>query len=129
VFFFLSHKAGRLIVPLAMIAMIIANLFLLDEPFYRSLFFLQLTFYALVILGAVVRLRPKILRLPYYFCMINSAFFAWIYHALRMAERWHGSGSRPNGRTGLDGTASRPVGYEDANRGRTPRFEFQGSEP
>jgi hypothetical protein len=83
VFFFLSHKAGRLIVPLAMIAMIVANLFLLDEPFYRTLFVLQLTFYALVVLGALVRLRPKILRLPYYFCMINAAAFLGMYYALR----------------------------------------------
>ena len=83
VFFFLSHKAGRLIVPLAMIALLIANLFLLDESFYRSLFYLQLTFYALVVLGALVRLRPKILRLPYYFCMINAAAFLGMYYALR----------------------------------------------
>ena len=82
-FFFLSHKAGRLIVPLAMIAMFVANLFLLREPFYRTLFGLQLGFYALVLLGALIRLRPKILRLPYYFCMINAAAFQGMYHALR----------------------------------------------
>ena len=34
-------------------------------------------------LGAVVGLKPKVLRLPYYFCMINSALFAWVYQALR----------------------------------------------
>ena len=82
-FFFLSHKAGRLIVPLAMIAMFVANLFLLREPFYRTLFGLQLGFYALVLLGALIRLRPRILRLPYYFCMINAAAFLGMYHALR----------------------------------------------
>jgi len=82
-FFFLSHKAGRLIVPLAMIAMLVANLFLLDEPFYRKVFLAQLTFYALVVLGALVRLKPKILRLPYYFCMINAAAFLGMYYALR----------------------------------------------
>jgi cellulose synthase/poly-beta-1,6-N-acetylglucosamine synthase-like glycosyltransferase len=82
-FFFLSHKAGRLIVPIAMLAMLIANLFLLDQRLYRVLFALQLTFYALVALGAIVRLRPKILRLPYYFCMINAAAFLGMYHALR----------------------------------------------
>ena len=82
-FFFVSHKAGRLIVPIAMIAMLVANLFLLDEPFYRTLFAAQLTFYALVVLGALVRLRPKILRLPYYFCMINAAAFVGMYHAVR----------------------------------------------
>ena len=82
-FFFLSHKAGRLIVPVAMLAMLVANLFLLDEPLYRALFAGQLTFYALVALGALVQLRPKILRLPYYFCMINAAAFLGMYHAVR----------------------------------------------
>ena len=82
-FFFLSHKAGRLVVPIAMLAMLGANLFLLDRPFYRAVFGLQLAFYALVLLGALVRLRPKILRLPYYFCMINAAAFLGMYHALR----------------------------------------------
>ena len=84
-FFFLSHKAGRLVVPWAMLAMLIANAFLLDEPFYRVTFAAQLAFYVLVLLGAVVRLRPKVLRLPYYFCMINAAAFLGMYHALRGA--------------------------------------------
>lgn len=82
-FFFLSHKAGRLVVPLAMLAMLVANLFLLREPLYRGLFALQLAFYMLVLAGALVRLRPKVLRLPYYFCMINAAAFVGMYHALR----------------------------------------------
>ena len=82
-FFFLSHKAGRLVVPLAMVAVLVANAFLLDEPFYRAVFALQLVFYALVLLGALVKLRPKVLRLPYYFCMINAAAFLGMYHAVR----------------------------------------------
>jgi cellulose synthase/poly-beta-1,6-N-acetylglucosamine synthase-like glycosyltransferase len=82
-FFFLSHKAGRLVVPIAMVALLIANSFLLDRAFYRALFALQLAFYALVLLGALIRLRPRILRLPYYFCMINAAAFVGMYHALR----------------------------------------------
>ena len=82
-FFFLSHKAGRLLVPIAMLAMLAANMFLLDKPLYRALFVLQLAFYALVLVGALARLRPKILRLPYYFCMINAAAFLGMYHALR----------------------------------------------
>lgn len=82
-FFFASHKAGRLVVPIAMIAVFVANLFLLNEPLYRTLFALQVAFYALVLVGALVRLRPKILRLPYYFCMINAAAFLGMYHAVR----------------------------------------------
>jgi disulfide bond formation protein DsbB len=63
--------------------MLVANVFLLDRPFYRAIFALQLAFYGLVVLGAVIALRPKILRLPYYFCMINAAAFLGMYHALR----------------------------------------------
>lgn len=82
-FFFLSHKAGRLVVPVAMLAAVVSNLFLLDRPLYRALFALQLAFYGLVLLGALMSLRPKVLRLPYYFCMINVAAFLGMYHALR----------------------------------------------
>ena len=66
-----------------MLVMLLANALLLDRPFYRAVFGLQLAFYALVLLGALVRLKPKILRLPYYFCMINAAAFLGMYHALR----------------------------------------------
>jgi len=81
-FFFLSHKAGRLLVPLAMIALLITNALLLDRPLYLALGVGQLAFYLLVALGAVVQLKQKLLRLPYYFCMINAAAFVGMYHAL-----------------------------------------------
>ena len=45
-FFFLSHKAGRLVVPLAMLAMLVANLFLLDRA----------------VLSRVVRAPARVLR-------------------------------------------------------------------
>jgi len=82
-FFFLSHKAARLVVPAALVVAAIANLALLDRPVYRALAVLQLAFYALVALGGFVQLRPKILRLPYYFCMINAAVLVGAYHVLR----------------------------------------------
>jgi len=81
-FFFFSHKALRLMVPFAMIAALIANAFLLRERLYEIIFAAQLTFYALAIIGSAVRLRPKILMLPYYFSMINAAMFLGAYHAL-----------------------------------------------
>lgn len=79
-FFFLSHKAGRLIVPLAMVTALAANIALRDYAFYGMLLVLQLAFYALAILGAVWPLRPKLLRLPYYFSMINAAAFLGMYY-------------------------------------------------
>lgn len=82
----LSHKAGRLLVPLAMILLFVLNVLLWRDWPYRWVLFGQSLFYALAALGTLSSLRPRFLRLPYYFCMINSAFFAWIYYALRMGR-------------------------------------------
>ena len=81
-FFFVSHKVVRLLVPFTMLLAVIANLFLLGSPGYRGLLAVQLLFYALAALGLSGRLRPKALRLPFYFCMVNSAAFFGLYHAL-----------------------------------------------
>jgi glycosyltransferase involved in cell wall biosynthesis len=80
--FFLSHKVIRLLVPFAMLAALAANLFLLDSRAYRMLFGAQLVFYALAAFGLTGRLRPRALRLPFYFCMVNSAAFFGLYHAM-----------------------------------------------
>jgi hypothetical protein len=85
-FCLLSHKAGRLLVPVALVVLAIVNVMLWRDPLYQWFLRGQVLFYGLAALGALVKLRPGFLRLPYYFCMINSAFFAWIYHALRMGR-------------------------------------------
>lgn len=85
-FCLLSHKAARLVVPLAMLLLIVLNVRLWRNWPYGWLLVGQGVFYGLATLGAVVHLRPKFLRLPYYFCMINFAFFAWIYYALQMGQ-------------------------------------------
>jgi cellulose synthase/poly-beta-1,6-N-acetylglucosamine synthase-like glycosyltransferase len=81
-FFFLSHKVIRLVVPFAMLAALIANVFLLESRSYSAIFCAQLFFYLLAALGTVQPLRPKILMLPFYFTMINGAAFLGFYHAL-----------------------------------------------
>lgn len=86
-FFFLSHKAGRLLVPFAMIAGLVANLFLLDRPLYLGLFCMQTVFYLFALAGAVWQLKPKALTLPFYFTMINAAMFFGVYHALTGRRR------------------------------------------
>jgi len=83
-FCLLSHKAGRLLVPLALVALLVANVLLCRQTPYQWLLTGQSLFYGLAVLGRFINLRPKVLRLPYYFCMINSALFAWAYYALRM---------------------------------------------
>ena len=81
-FFFLSHKVSRLLVPFAMLAALGANLFLLGSPAYFALFCGQAAFYGLAMLGSLWRLKPRALALPFYFCMINTAVFFGLYHAL-----------------------------------------------
>lgn len=81
-FMFLSHKLSRLLVPVAMPAALVANVFLLSSPLYWAVFCAQLVFYSLAACGAMWRLRPRPLMLPFYFCMINLATFFGFYHAL-----------------------------------------------
>jgi cellulose synthase/poly-beta-1,6-N-acetylglucosamine synthase-like glycosyltransferase len=98
-----SHKLGRLLVPIALVVMAIANAALWSDPVYRWLLAGQFAFYCLAAVGSVVKLRPSFLRLPYYFCMINSALFAWMYHALRL-------GRFIPSRVQLDGIGNPPAG-------------------
>jgi cellulose synthase/poly-beta-1,6-N-acetylglucosamine synthase-like glycosyltransferase len=88
--FFLSHKVVRLLVPFAMLSALILNPFLTGSEGYRVLLGAQLLFYTLAGLGLTGRLRPRALRLPFYFCMVNSAAFFGLFHALtgRRSMAW-----------------------------------------
>ena len=79
-FFFLSHKVGRLLVPFCLIGLLVTNLLLMNQPFYRVLLFLQGGFYLLTLLGAIWKHSPRVLRLPWYFVMINAAAFLGLYY-------------------------------------------------
>jgi cellulose synthase/poly-beta-1,6-N-acetylglucosamine synthase-like glycosyltransferase len=81
-FFFVSHKAARLVVPFAMAAALGANIMLAAMPPYSVLLALQAAFYLLATAGALWKLRPRLLALPYYFTMINLAVFFGLYHSL-----------------------------------------------
>ena len=87
-FFLLSHKAGRPLGPVAMIAALAANLLLLDQPLYQLLFAGQLGFYGLAALGALGWLPLKALRLPYYFTMINIAALVGLARFLTGRREW-----------------------------------------
>ncbi|MEO7144286.1 MAG: glycosyltransferase family 2 protein [Bryobacteraceae bacterium] len=86
-FFFLSHKAARLLVPFGMVAALAANFFLLGAPLYNALFCLQAVFYAFALAGIWLPLKPKVLMLPFYFSMVNTAVFFGLYHALTSRRR------------------------------------------
>jgi cellulose synthase/poly-beta-1,6-N-acetylglucosamine synthase-like glycosyltransferase len=91
-FCFLSHKAARLLVPVAMVTLAISSVSLWQFPFYRWMAIAQAAFYAIAILGAFHLPRWKVLRLPYYFCMINAALFVSLYYLLARRGRRHPSG-------------------------------------
>ncbi|MBK9169040.1 MAG: glycosyltransferase family 2 protein [Bryobacterales bacterium] len=89
-FFFVSYKLGRLLVPFCMVAALAAHAALLGSSGYRWLAVPHAGFYGLALWGAFRRLRPRLLQLPYYFCMINAAAFFGFYYATlgRGRLRW-----------------------------------------
>ena len=80
---FWSHKVLRWFAPFLMIAALVSNVCLLPHPLFAVLLALQLAFYSLALLGAVIRRRKIVLfSAPYYFVTINLAllfgFFRFI---------------------------------------------------
>jgi cellulose synthase/poly-beta-1,6-N-acetylglucosamine synthase-like glycosyltransferase len=70
-----SHKVMRWMVPLFLIALLAANLFLLDVPLYRFVLAAQLFFYAAALLNMLLPLHRqwKPLGIPLFFCTLNAA--------------------------------------------------------
>lgn len=79
-----SHKLLRVVVPFLLIMLFIANLFLVDIPFYNTLFVLHVIFYGMAVTGALSRhqkhgifnLISKICYMPYVFCLLNFSALA-----------------------------------------------------
>lgn len=71
-----SHKVLRWLAMIFLFMLFILPLLLWHSPFYRAAFFLQLAFYSLALLGWARRNQkesPRVLYLPYYFCLTNLA--------------------------------------------------------
>ena len=81
-FVLISHKLMRWLVPLFLIAMLVANSGLLVSKFYLGIFVLQLAFYSLAILAwlRVGGVDQKTYgKIPLYFTAVNVAIFqAWL---------------------------------------------------
>ena len=80
-----SHKVLRWLAPLYLIFLIVTNGLLLDSPAYRVIFWLQLAFYGVAIVGWLLEKRtsiPKYFYLPYYFCVVNAASLLGIFRFL-----------------------------------------------
>jgi cellulose synthase/poly-beta-1,6-N-acetylglucosamine synthase-like glycosyltransferase len=89
-FSFWSHKVLRWLAPFFMIAVFIANIFLLHHRFYQVTFSLQVLLYGLGVLGRFVSKRPgllKIFALPYYFLFMNAALVVGLFRCVTSRQR------------------------------------------
>jgi cellulose synthase/poly-beta-1,6-N-acetylglucosamine synthase-like glycosyltransferase len=81
-FTLISHKIMRWLVPFFLVALLVANLLLLDSGFFRAVFLLQLFFYLLAggaALGLFGLQRTMIGKIPLYFVAVNIAILvAWL---------------------------------------------------
>lgn len=71
-FAYFSHKVLRWLGPWLMLTAFVANLFLLDRPFFRWLFLGQVGFYGLGVLAPVVGLAASAAR---YFTILNAGLW------------------------------------------------------
>jgi cellulose synthase/poly-beta-1,6-N-acetylglucosamine synthase-like glycosyltransferase len=82
-----SHKVLRWLVPLFLFTAFVANGMLIEQhAAYAFLFGLQVLFYGAALAGMALRHRqamPKILLVPYYFCLVNAASARGILQAYR----------------------------------------------
>ncbi|HZH02979.1 MAG TPA: glycosyltransferase family 2 protein [Myxococcaceae bacterium] len=87
---FWSHKVLRWCAPALMVLAFVANLFLLDSRFYQMTLGLQLTFYALALLGRSRRLSGpfrRVTSVAYYFVVMNAAMAVGFWRYLRNTQR------------------------------------------
>ncbi len=96
VFCLLSHKGARLLFPMAMIAVAVSNAFLWRRQFYFWFLAGQALFYILALFGAAGWLKIRLLRLPFYFCLINASLFAWLYQVIMSSHSRTRTNKRPS---------------------------------
>jgi cellulose synthase/poly-beta-1,6-N-acetylglucosamine synthase-like glycosyltransferase len=83
-FRFVSHKLARLVVPLLLLITLLTSA-LARSPLYHAIFYLQLAFYALAVLGilAPTTTRLKPISIAATFVMLNAAATVAFYNFLR----------------------------------------------
>jgi cellulose synthase/poly-beta-1,6-N-acetylglucosamine synthase-like glycosyltransferase len=82
----LSHKILRWMVPVLLLLMFVANIFLLGEPVYNITFALAVLLLAVAGVVALVerhRSLPSVLGVPLYFLTVNAASLAAMYRVAK----------------------------------------------
>ncbi|MBU0507211.1 glycosyltransferase family 2 protein [bacterium] len=75
---YFSHKVLRWVFPFFMLAAFVVNLFLLHDPFYRVIFWAQVLFYGVAVLGFLLdrlQMRVPLVSTVYHFTALNLALF------------------------------------------------------
>jgi cellulose synthase/poly-beta-1,6-N-acetylglucosamine synthase-like glycosyltransferase len=87
-FTFVAHKFLRLLGPFGLMAALALNL-LLPGPLYQATFVAQVAFYAMAALSVALPRSAfrtphslRVLRLPFYFCMISAAYVVGLVRLL-----------------------------------------------
>ncbi len=91
-FQYISHRVLRWsISALALPVILVLNFFLMQQSqFYTVVFYLQILFYAMALLGWFLENRSiklKLLFVPYYFLMMNYAVFAGFFRWLKGSQK------------------------------------------
>lgn len=76
IFEFLLHKFIRWFIPVFLIIILVANIFLLDILFYKVVFLCQALFYLFAAIGYLLEernIKLRIFKVPFYFCVVNFA--------------------------------------------------------
>ncbi len=85
-FAFWSHKVIRWFSPVLLLIILITNILLFQVSlFFEMLFYIQICFYVVSLLGYLFRSKsyyPKFLVMPFYFTMTNIAMFIGLFKFL-----------------------------------------------
>lgn len=88
-FAYWSHKIIRWNVPFLLCAAFASNIILLGNPFYLSLFALQLLFYITALTGHILNKRESggLLSIPYYFGSMNLALLFGFFRFITKTQK------------------------------------------
>jgi cellulose synthase/poly-beta-1,6-N-acetylglucosamine synthase-like glycosyltransferase len=80
-----SHKYLRLAGPFLLLLLLLANAVLLSNSFYRLLFWGQLLFYALALVGVAVRKKFSLFSIPAAFVFLNLMAWHGLWHYFQVS--------------------------------------------
>lgn len=93
-----SHKFLRVVVPILLIFIFVANMFFLTQNSCRIIWFLQVLFYGMALAGAAVRnqqggilkIVSRVCYVPYVFCLLNFSALSGLSRFLtaRQDVKW-----------------------------------------